>query len=169
MTWHGVFWSRQTVSLAVQMFTIAENTLQWRHNGYDGVSNHQPYDCYFNRLFRRISKKTSKLRVTGLCEMNSPVTGEFLAQRASNAENVSIWRRHYGVVVSHKTSICFPSWKPFWLVSTTITFQWLTSCIQVVCREQIVYRLDLHGILHLWLSVLPHSLITWLLLSKIIN
>ena len=36
-------------------------------------------------------KKTSKLRVTGLCAGKSPVTGEFPAQRASNAENVSIW------------------------------------------------------------------------------
>ena len=36
---------------------------------------------------RRRSKKTSKLRVTGLCVGNSPVTGEFLQQRASNAEN----------------------------------------------------------------------------------
>ena len=41
-------------------------------------------------------KKTSKLRVTGLCAVNSPVTGEFPAQMASNAENVSIWRRHHG-------------------------------------------------------------------------
>ena len=32
--------------------------------------------------------KTSKLRVTGLCAGNSPVTGEFPAQMASNAENV---------------------------------------------------------------------------------
>ena len=39
-------------------------TLQWRHNGHDGVSNHQPHDCLLNRLFRRRSKKTSKLRVT---------------------------------------------------------------------------------------------------------
>ena len=30
----------------------------------------------------------------GLCEGNSTVTGEFPAQRASNAENVSIWWRH---------------------------------------------------------------------------
>ena len=45
---------------------------------------------------RRRSKKTSKLRVAGLCEANSPVTGEFSAQRASNAENVSIWWRHHG-------------------------------------------------------------------------
>ena len=43
------------------------------------------------------SKKTSKLRVTGLCEGNSPETGEFPAQRASNAENVPIWWRHQGV------------------------------------------------------------------------
>ena len=41
--------------------------------------------------------KTSKLRVTGLCEGNSPVTDEFPAQRASNAENGSIWWRHHEV------------------------------------------------------------------------
>ena len=35
-------------------------------------------------------QKTSKLRITGLCAGNSPVTGEFPAQMASNAENVSI-------------------------------------------------------------------------------
>ena len=44
---------------------------------------------------RRRSKKISKLRVTGLCKRNSPVTGEFAAQRASNAENFSIWWRHH--------------------------------------------------------------------------
>ena len=44
------------------------------------------------------SKKTSKLRVTGLCEGNSPVTGELSAQRASNAENVSIWWRHHVLI-----------------------------------------------------------------------
>ena len=33
-------------------------------------------------------KKTSKLRVTGLCEGNSPVTGEFHTQRAHNADDV---------------------------------------------------------------------------------
>ena len=30
-----------------------------------------------------------------LCEGNSPVTGEFPAERASNAENASIWWRHH--------------------------------------------------------------------------
>ena len=73
--------------------------LQWRHNGSDGVSNHQPHHCWLNRLFRRRSKKTSKLRVTGLCLGNSPVTGEFPAHMASNAENVSIWWRHHEIGV----------------------------------------------------------------------
>ena len=69
--------------------------LRWRHNGRDSVSNHQPHDCLLNRLFRRRSKNTSKLRVTGLCAGNSPWTGEFPAQMASNAENVSIcWHHH---------------------------------------------------------------------------
>ena len=35
------------------------------------------------------------LCVTGLCVGNSPGTGEFPAQMASNAENVSIWWRHH--------------------------------------------------------------------------
>ena len=70
-------------------------SLRWRHNGRDGVSNHQPHDCLLNSLFGRRSKKTSKFRVTGLCVRNSPGTGEFPAQMASNAENVSIWWRHH--------------------------------------------------------------------------
>ena len=70
-------------------------SLQWRHNGHDGVSNHQPYDCLLNRSFSRKSKKTSKLRVTGLCTGNSPMTGEFPAQMASYAEidDVIMWMR----------------------------------------------------------------------------
>ena len=42
-------------------------TLWWRHNGQDGVSNHQHHHCWLSYLFGRRSKKTSKLRVTGLC------------------------------------------------------------------------------------------------------
>ena len=70
-------------------------SLQWRHNGHDGVSNLQPHYCLLNGLFRCRSKKTSKLRITGLCVANSPVTGEFPAQMVSNAEKVSIWWRHH--------------------------------------------------------------------------
>ena len=77
--------------------TVAINTLRWRHNGRVSVSNHQSHDCLLNRLFRCRSKKTSKLRVTGLCAGNSPWAGEFPAQMASNAENVSIWWRHHDI------------------------------------------------------------------------
>ena len=98
---HGDYlvWLRY-VDFGVVIYPGAPNpayreTLQWRHNERNGVSNHRPRDCLLNRLFRRRSDKTSKLRATGRCEGNSTVTGEFPAQRASNAENVAIcWRHH---------------------------------------------------------------------------
>ena len=52
------------------------------------------YSTVYSSVDQRI---TSKLRVTGLCEGNSPVTDEFPAQMASNAENVSIWWCHYDI------------------------------------------------------------------------
>ena len=55
---------------------------------------------FLNCLFKRRSKKTSKLRVTDLCAGNSPVTGELPAQRASDVEKVSIWWRHHGVAAT---------------------------------------------------------------------
>ena len=74
------------------------NPLQWHHNGHNCISNYQPHHCLLNRLFRRRSKKTSKLRVTDLCAGNSPVTGEFPSQIASNVENVSIWWRYHAKI-----------------------------------------------------------------------
>ena len=83
-------------------------TLQWRHNELHGVSNDQPHNFLLNRLFRRRSKKTSKLRVTRLCVGNSPATGEFPTQMASNAENVSesIWWRHHEIGAEARTLEC---------------------------------------------------------------
>ena len=52
----------------------------------------------YSTVYLFLSKKTSKLCVTGLCAGNSPVTGEFPGQRASNAENVSIWLRRHGPI-----------------------------------------------------------------------
>ena len=92
-------------------------SLEWRHNGLDSVSNFQPRDCLFNRLFRRRSKKTSKLRVTGLCGENSPGTGESPAQMASNVENVSIWWRHH-VGIVYQAYIIFQT---NWLLVLTMT------------------------------------------------
>ena len=61
------------VALLICTFLRVKNT----HNEHDGASNHKPHDCLLNRLFRCRSKKTSKLRVTGLCAGKSPETGEF--------------------------------------------------------------------------------------------
>ena len=64
----------ESETIVYDFFVLA---LQRRHNESDGVSNHRRHDCLLNRLFRRRSKKTSQLWVTGLCERNLPVTGGF--------------------------------------------------------------------------------------------
>ena len=43
-------------------------------------------------VFSGADKKTHQ---SSACEGNSPVTREFPAQRASNAENVFVWWRHH--------------------------------------------------------------------------
>ena len=53
----------------------------------------------YSKIYSVRSKKTSKLRVTGLYVGNSLVTGKFPAQRASNAENGSIWWRHHQLLL----------------------------------------------------------------------
>ena len=55
------------------------------------------------------------LRVTGLCVGNSPVTGEFPAQMASNAENISIWWRHHEtarVIIDPGDGLVPSRWQP---------------------------------------------------------
>ena len=101
-------------TLSVGCSYLSLPSLQWRHNGHDSVSNHQQHDCLFKCLFRRRSKKTSKLRVTGLCTE----TGEFPAQMASNAENISIWWRHHirDLLLAHRSSFVSPSFATFCLL-----------------------------------------------------
>ena len=62
-------------AMMTSWYRTASHTLQWRHNKRDGVSNHRRLDCLHSLLFRRRSKKASKLRITGLCEGNSPHKG----------------------------------------------------------------------------------------------
>ena len=92
----------QSIYHATYIYAMA---LQWRHNVRDGVFDHQPHDCLLSRLFRRRSKKTSKLCVTGLCAGNSPVTGEFPTQRASNADNIPIWWRHHVITAGRSNEV----------------------------------------------------------------
>ena len=94
--WIHLMWLHQHCEICGLFYILVP--LRWRHNEHDSVSNQQPLNCLLNRLFRRRSKKTPKLRVTGLCAGNSPGTGEFSTQMASNAENVSIWWRHHDIL-----------------------------------------------------------------------
>ena len=76
------------LGLDINLITVTSLWARWRLKS--------PASPLFTQPFIRVlSKKTSKLRVTGLCAGNSPGTGEFPAQMASNAENVSIWWRHH--------------------------------------------------------------------------
>ena len=97
---------------------IYQQSLQWGHNRRDGVSNHQPRDCFLNRLVRR-SKKMPKLRVTGLWVGNLPVTSELPTERASNAGNVPIWWRHHNAARCDSST---PLIKTAWLVNVTSYF-----------------------------------------------
>ena len=71
----GLQWKRDTAMVDTRVYRAFDrlwSPLQWRHNDHESVSNHQPRGCLLNRLFGRRSKKTPKLRVTGLCAGNSP-------------------------------------------------------------------------------------------------
>ena len=140
-----------------KLLVLVNIPLQWRHNGRDGVWSRQPHHCLLNRLFGRRSKKTSKLRVTGLCVVNSPVNGEFPTQMASNAKNVSSWWRHH---------------VPIWKQAADITWGELTPAVIFIPQEmETQSNVDISGnvskILHefwmssyrnwIWLKFITHS------------
>ena len=102
----------------------APQPLQSRQIECCGVLNLQPHDYLFNRLFGRRTKKTSKLRVTGLCAGNSPVTGEFPAQMASNAEMLAF---DDIIMVLSKLS---PKWRPPHYAS--LIRRWMNRYIGVI-------------------------------------
>ena len=81
-------------------------------------------------------------RVTGLCEGNLPVTGEFPAQKASNAENVSIWWRHHGPAVSKLSAraVCVlagTSRKVWIVLNSLVSTRALAAAIQNVPVNQL--------------------------------
>ena len=87
--------------------------LQWRYNGHDSISNHQPHNCLFNHLFRRRSKKTSKLHVTGLCAIphtNGQLRGKCFHLMTSSCIGITVlkfkifhfWFQSYEDILHHK-------------------------------------------------------------------
>ena len=101
-------------------WSLAHYTFLWRHNGSGSVSNDQPHDCLLNCLFRLRSKKTSKLRVTGLC-----VPGEFPAQMASNADNVSIWWHHHDFCLFGNVSVECDIYSSYYLNIPLFAWMWI--------------------------------------------
>ena len=87
-------------------------SLQWRHNGRDGVSNHQITDCLLNIYSVRDKENIKAPRHRPLC---GEFTGEFPAQMASNTESVDIWWRHHVETLSelHAFSGYHLSWSDF--------------------------------------------------------
>ena len=81
------------IALGHVLVRMRIDSLQWRHYGYDSVSNHQRHDCLLNRLFTQIKKIKAPRHWPLYGEFTG--TGEFPAQMASNADNVSIWWRHH--------------------------------------------------------------------------
>ena len=70
--------------------SIFVSTIRMTSHERHVVSNHRPFDCLFNSLCR----PTSKYTLPALCDGNSPVAGEFLAQRASNVEKLGHAPKH---------------------------------------------------------------------------
>ena len=82
------------------------------------------------------------LRVTGLCMGNSPETGEFPAQMASNAENVSIWWRHHDVIIKgseipiNKARLKIGFWKL--LPDLSLTDELINDALYLSCNIGVV-------------------------------
>ena len=110
------------------------SSLQWRHNGRDGVSNHQPYLCllvYWGADQRKHQSSVS-LAFGSLC-------GEFNddrwihTQRASDAENVSIWWRHrvalHATIIHGLSQSCYNDYTCQKQESYSISVGYSTFCI----------------------------------------
>ena len=82
-----------------QTSELIYTSLQWRHNGRDGVSNHQRLDCFLSRLFRRRSKKhqssASLAFVRGIHRwpVNSPHKGP-VTRNMFPFDDVIMWSDH---------------------------------------------------------------------------
>ena len=137
--WHEMLVCKNMSQLLYTRFTVS--SLQWRHNERDCVSNHLRLHCLFNLLFRRRSKKTSKLRVTGFCEGIHRWLG-----------NVSIWWRYHMCFIHILDKLV--TWMHSWyyiktkrsntvsmlsrIFSTEASFEW---CISLHLAEPVVYWL----------------------------
>ena len=87
-----------------------------RHNGRDGISNHQPYACLLNRLFTRIKES---IKVPHHWPPCGEFTGNRWTQMTSNTEDASIWWRHHANRAGFR-----------------IRIMWLNRLIEAECRSR---------------------------------
>ena len=106
--------------------------LQWRHHEHDGVSNHRPYHCVLNRLFRPIWRKhqssASLAFVRGIHRwpVNSPHKGPVTRKKSS------VWWRHHGSWFEmYRTSILALQWQ---LLNRRRTGAWMGNYICMVAH-----------------------------------
>ena len=93
---------------------------------YDDLWNYQPCDCLLNSSFKAQIKENIKAPRHCLYAGNSPMTGEFPAQRDSDTENASIrWRHHVKYVHDYSLKV-----KP----KELIFFFWLAICFVTRCH-----------------------------------
>ena len=133
-------------------------TLQWRHNGRDGVLNNQPHDCLLNRLFRDRSKKTPKLHVTGLCAgihrwtMNSP--HKWPETRKMFPFDDSITRiQHWSLVIAWANFD--PDMSPYGVTRPQWVNQTYLSCAVITCDRPFL-QLQNEAVrrkLHNWIKI----------------
>ena len=89
---------------SLQLTWTNDDQFRWHHMesvGHDKLIHYG--DVIMGMMASQITSLTivysaSKLRITGLCVVNSPGTGEFPAPMATYAENASIWWRHHEII-----------------------------------------------------------------------
>ena len=93
--------------LSVEKWQKIQTLLQWRHNGRDCVSYHQPYDCLLTQPFIQ-----AQIKENIKAPRHWPLCGEFTGDRwipRTNGQQwgkFSIgWRHHDFYVSSHKFSM----------------------------------------------------------------
>ena len=82
------------------------HSLRWRHNERDSVSNHRRLHCLLNCWFRRRSKKTSQLRVTGFCAGKSQVPGNSLHKRPVKRKCFHLMTSSCDQATTKRSAIC---------------------------------------------------------------
>ena len=137
-------------------------SLHWRHNDHDGVTNHQPQGCLLNHLFRRRSKKTSKLRVTGLCVGISPgPCFHLMTSSCANKgqkSNVTWGSRHaFDLVLVCCSDAKDLSESLYKNINSTLLFRALDVFVFTRTKSQTIYPGDarhlksLFSFVHIWL------------------